>query len=118
MKTRTWILLFATLLILCIGASFLLLSPGEASRAEILSDGKVVRIVELGIDQVFTVTSPDGGTNTVTVKDGRIAVTHASCPDLYCAQRGWCSGGAQIVCLPNRMVIRFLEEQEIDAMVG
>lgn len=118
MKTKNWIFLLTALLILCGGASLFLLAPGNASRAEILSDGQVVRVVDLHIDQEFTVTSPDGGTNTVTVKDGRIAVTQASCPDHYCAQRGWCSGGAQIVCLPNRMVIRFLDEQEVDGMVG
>jgi hypothetical protein len=32
--------------------------------------------------------------------------------------RGFCSGGTQIVCLPNRLVIEFLAEQEIDGIVG
>ena len=118
MKTKYWIAIIAVILVVCCAASIPLLLPGEAARAEILSNGEVVRVVDLSIDQEFTVTSPDGGTNTVTVKDGCIAVTHASCPDQYCALRGWCSGGAQIVCLPNRLVIRFLGEQEIDSMVG
>ena len=118
MKTRTWILLLAVLLAVCLGASFFLLSPGEASDlAQITSQGKVVRTVDLRIDQEFTITTEDGS-NTVTVKDGKIAVTAATCPDHYCMERGFCNSGAQIVCLPNRLVISFLGSQESDAVVG
>lgn len=119
MKTKTWILIFAALLLVCIALSFLVLRPGEvAEYAEISSQGKVLKTVALAIDQQFTVTTADGGSNTVTVKDGKIAVTEATCPDHYCMQRGFCSSGTQIVCLPNRLVIRFLGKQSIDAVVG
>jgi len=118
MKTRTWILIFTLILAGCIGASFYFLSPGEASsRAEITSRGQVIRTVDLRIDQEFTV-EHDGGYNIITVKDGKIGVSEASCPDHYCMKRGYCNSGTEIVCLPNRMTIRFLGEQEIDAIVG
>ena len=58
------------------------------------------------------------GTNIVTVRDGAVAVTSADCPDHYCMQRGFCSGGTEIVCLPNRLVLRFVGQQEIDGIVG
>ena len=119
MKTKFWAAILAAVLLLCAGASVLLLSPGgEASAARILSGGKLVRTVDLGVDQEFTVTTEDGGYNIITVRDGKIAVTEASCPDHYCEDRGFCSGGAQIVCLPNRLVIEFTEEQEIDGVIG
>ena len=119
MKTKTWIILLAVVLIACLGLSLFLLMPGEAAvYAEIISQGQVIKTVDLRIDQEFTVTTPDGGTNTVTVRDGYIAVTAASCPDHYCMDRGYCNSGTQIVCLPNRLVIRFLGEQTIDAVVG
>lgn len=119
MKTRHWAALLALILVGCAASAFLLLAPGEdAARAEIISHGEVVRIVELRIDQEFTVESPDGGYNTITVSGGKIAVTEASCPDHYCALRGFCSGGADIVCLPNSLVIRFLGEQEVDVALG
>ena len=54
----------------------------------------------------------------LAVKDGKIAVTQASCPDHHCMARGFCNSGAQIVCLPNRLVIEFLGDQEIDAAIG
>ncbi len=119
MKTRTWILLLAAMLAVCLGLSaFLFLPRTDARYAQITSQGEVVRTVDLRIDQQFTITTPQGGSNVITVRDGRIAVTEANCPDHYCVNRGFCSGGTQIVCLPNRLVIRFLGEQEVDAVVG
>ena len=119
MKTRTWIIVFALILLVCLGASFCFLTHGEAStQAEITSHGQVVKTVDLRIDQDFTVDSENGGYNIITVKDGKIAVTQASCPDHYCMKRGFCNSGTEIVCLPNRMTIRFLGVQEIDAVIG
>ena len=119
MKTKYWILLIAALLIACLGLSIPLLMPGEeATHANIISDGITVRTVDLRMDQVFTVTAPGGGSNTITVQDGKIGVTEASCPDHYCMHRGMCSSGAQIVCLPNKLIIQFVQPQEIDIVVG
>ena len=119
MKTKTWILLIAAAAAVCLFLSCFLLIPGDAAAyAEISSGGAVVKTVDLRVNQQFTVTTDSGGSNTVTVRDGRIAVTEADCPDHYCMERGFCSGGTPIVCLPNRMVIRFVGEQSIDAVVG
>ena len=119
MKTKTWIFLFILLLLIFGGLSIPLLIPGEtASHAEIISDGQIMHTVDLHIDRTITITTQNGGQNVVTVKDGKIAVTEATCPDHYCMQRGYCNSGTQIVCLPNRLVIRFLGEQTIDAVVG
>ena len=118
MKTKTWIVLLAAVLIVCVGLSLWLLLPGQkASRAEVWLDGELYKTVDLSTDQTFTVSS-DHGTNTVTVEAGKIAVTAADCPDHHCMQRGFCDSGAQIVCLPNRLVIKFVGEQEVDGVVG
>ncbi len=114
MKTKYWILIFAAVAVLCLVLSLPLLNPEEAAFARITSHGELVKTVDLSIDQEFTV----DGKNTVTVKDGAIAVTWADCPDQYCARRGFCTGGSDIVCLPNRLVIEFLGEQTVDAAVG
>ena len=119
MKTKTWILLLCLLLIACAFLSLFLLRPGESANfAEVVSDGNVVKTVDLRMDQSFTVDAPNGGSNTVTVRDGRIAVTAADCPDHYCMERGFCSSGTPIVCLPNRLVIQFQGEQSVDAAAG
>ena len=119
MKTKYWIILFSALLLVCAGLSISMLLPGEAAtHAEIISDGKLLETLDLRIDREFQVSVGGNGYNRMTVKDGRIAVTEASCPDHYCMHRGYCNSGTDIVCLPNRLVIRFVGEQTIDAVVG
>ena len=119
MKTKNWVLIFALLLAVCLGAGFYFLMPGEVSTfAEITSRGQVVKTVDLRIDQTFTIPNGNGGYNSILVENGKIGVTEASCPDHYCMKRGFCNSGTEIVCLPNRMTIRFLGSQEIDAIIG
>ena len=118
MKTKTWILILAALLLVSIGMSVWILLPGQAAdRIEIWSEGVLKYTLSLYEDQTLTVTTATG-TNTVTIKDGAVAVTEASCPDHYCMQRGFCQSGTDIVCLPNRLVIRFLGKQKIDGVSG
>ncbi len=118
MKSKYWALILGAVLAVSVVLSVVLLMPREdAARAEIWSDGVLVETVELSVDRVLTVEGKNG-TNVVTVSGGRIAVTEADCPDHHCVARGYCSGGAQIVCLPNRLVIKFLGKQALDGVVG
>ena len=118
MKSKVWVLILAAVLAFSVALSVALLMPREdATRAEIWSDGVLVETVDLSVDRVLTVEGKNG-TNVVTISDGKIAVTDADCPDHYCMARGYCSGGAQIVCLPNRLVIKFLGKQALDGVVG
>ena len=118
MKSKYWIIILTALLLVSGLACIPLLTGGTAHRARITSDGEHITTVNLAIDQQFTVESSGGGHNTITVRNGAIAVTDADCPDHYCMDRGFCTGGTQIVCLPNRLVIAFLGEQEIDGVAG
>ena len=118
MKSKYWIALICVVLVLAAVASIPLFRASAPShQAQIFSNGELNRTVILAIDQEFTVPCP-GGYNTVTVKNGKIAVTEASCPDQYCVQRMFCDGGTPIVCLPNKLVIEFLGDQEIDGKIG
>ena len=119
MKTKYWILILVLMLISSAVLGFFLMNANQnAAFAQIISDGETVKTVSLHMEQEFTVTAPNGGMNVITVKDGKIAVTDATCPDHYCMHRGFCNGGSQIVCLPNRLVIAFVAEQEIDGVIG
>ena len=117
MKTRTWILILAAVLVACVALSIFALWPREADCAQIYSDGKLLYTLDLRVDRTVTVENGKG-INIITVQGGKIAVTDANCPDGYCMGRGFCNGGTQIVCLPNRLEIRFMGQQEIDGAVG
>ncbi len=111
MKTKYWVIGFVLLAIVCLVAMLPLIDPKPASSAEIYIDGTLYKTVSLSEDQEFSVE----GHNTITVRDGAIAVTDADCPDKYCIKRGFRSGGADIVCLPNRVVIHFVADPAADS---
>ena len=118
MKTKIWIVLIAVILVLCGGLSAYFLLGGEAaSSARVLSGGELVCVLDLGNDTGFKV-EHDGGVNEITVRDGKVAVTAADCPDHYCMDMGFRNGGAPIVCLPNGLVIEFQTDSGVDGAVG
>ncbi len=118
MKTKFWVFLLVGILAVCLGLSVLLLMPAEpAAFVQVYADGKLQQTLDLRKDAVVTVQTLYG-INVVTVKNGMVAVTEASCPDKHCMNRGFCNSGAQIVCLPNRVVLRFTNTGGIDGVVG
>lgn len=118
MKTKYWVMLFAAVLAVCLALSVFLFLPAEpAAYVQVYSDGKLLYTLDLDKDTQFTVESANGS-NVITVSGGKVAVTQASCPDGHCVARGWCDSGAQIVCLPNRLVLRFKYDGGIDAVAG
>ena len=87
--------------------------------ARVYQEGKLVG--ELPLDREASLTLTGAYTNTITVRDGRVAVTYADCPGTDCVHSGWVSAaGRAVVCLPNRLVIS-LEggaTGDIDAVTG
>ena len=118
MKTKIWIVILAVILIASLGASLWVLLPKEqATAVKVVSEGKVLYTLPLSENTRLEIVSSQG-INVVTVENGKVAVTEADCPDHYCMKRGWCSGGTQIVCLPNRLVLEFVGETGVDGVAG
>ncbi len=119
MKYKVLVLICVLLALLgAVGSALALLSP-SGRRVNIISDGKLVRQIDLSSrENTSFKVSFKGRTNTVEVKDGKIRVSDADCPDKTCVKSGWLSSSAMpIVCLPNRLVIEFSdEESEVDAL--
>lgn len=110
--------MISVLLLVCLALSlWLFLDNRQASHIKIWSEGKLVQTLPLAVDTELTVET-DSGRNLIAIKGGAVAVTQADCPDHYCMDRGFCTGGAQIVCLPNRLVIEFVGETAVDGVVG
>ena len=116
MKNRYWILIFGAIFTLCLALVFFPKNVAPAQTAQVVSEGKTIRILDLSTPQEFTVTV-DGGSNTITVRDGKIAVTHSDCPNHDCVRMGWLQDGGAIVCLPNRMEIRLTGSTDVDVVI-
>ena len=118
MRTKCWIIILSAVFLLCLGLSIWLMVPAGAARAvEVRSHGKLLYTLPLNVDTQVTVDT-GSGSNVITVKDGKVAVTQADCPDGYCMDRGYCDSGVSIVCLPNSLVLTFTDGGELDAVAG
>ena len=85
--------------------------------ARVYQEGKLVG--ELPLDREASLTLTGAYTNTITVRDGRVAVTYADCPGTDCVHSGWVSAaGRAVVCLPTRVEIRLTGAPGVDAVVG
>ena len=117
-KTKTWIAVFAGLLVICLGLSlWIFLKPTGKTIANVYMDGECIRSVDLSAvtePYTFTVTS-HRGTNVVKVEKGRIRVIEADCPDKVCVRSGWISdSAAPVCCLPHKLVIRIEKNAMIE----
>ena len=117
-SNRFWILLLCLTVAVCLGCVFLIpLFSSPGSVAEIYWNGKLLHTFPLDKPIEYTLSSPNGGSNTIVVQDGRVCVSHATCPDQVCVNQGWVNTDATpIVCLPNQLVIQIKGgEQDLDA---
>lgn len=80
----------------------------------IYSEGKLIKTIKLSPedDYSFEIKNSDGKTNTIIVKEGKIGVLSADCPDKICVNTPHISDGLQpIVCVPNHLVIQLEAER-------
>lgn len=120
-KTKTWIVIFSVLLLVCILATlFLYTRQPDEMIVQVLQDGVCIRQIDLSKVKTaysFVVEDVQGGSNTICVEPGRICITDADCPDQICVRRGWLSGSAEpIVCLPHKLVIQLAGSAELDSV--
>lgn len=110
MKYKILITILAVIFAAGVVGSVMVLIAPKNNSVNIISDGKVVRTVDLTTAQNETFSVEYGGsTNTVEIKDGKIRVQSAECPDKTCVHMGWLKSSAMpIVCLPNHLVIEFV----------
>ena len=110
-KYRIDIIVIASLLVLAIGVLLVInLTKTEGSYAEVTVDGNVVGKYPLDVDGVYSL---NGGTNTLTVRDGVAYMSYSDCPDHTCEIAGKVKHvGQTIVCLPNHLTITIIGESD------
>ena len=102
-----------------IAGSIVVLNAPKKNTVIIKSDGKILYTLDLSSepDRTFEIKT-DRGENTVEIKDGKIRVISADCPDKTCVRMGRLESSAMpIVCLPHKLVIEFAENDDcVDAI--
>lgn len=121
MKRKKWpLILFFIILAAGLAGSFLALRPSHSREVEILRDGEVLYRLDLSKEKDRTIQIEyEGRTNTVEIRDHRIRMAEAKCPDHTCVEMGWLNSETPIVCLPNHLLIRFAKHSgEVDSVAG
>lgn len=59
------------------------------------------------------------GTNIMVIKGNEVYIKEATCPDKLCMRQGRISrAGEVLVCIPNKIVIRIVDDDGLDAVTS
>lgn len=88
----------------------------EGNTVVVTVDGEIYETYSLEKNQTVTVKTKYG-TNTFTIKDGKVSMKEADCPDKTCTEH-YAVGNANesIICLPHKFVIEIQGEKEESSM--
>lgn len=113
------IVLFVVLILLGAAASVFALKGGGGDTVVVKVDGEVYGTYPLSEDREITV-ERDGHINKITIKEGTVQMSEASCKNQTCVHQGAVSkAGRTIVCLPNRVIVAIEgKEAETDVISG
>ena len=118
-KKKDWILIL--LILVVAGAAYGIHEFAGSKGADVVTvkvDGKVTGTYPLDKDQKIKI---NGGTNILTIKNGKAKMTDADCPDqLYVHQKAASKNHESIICLPNKVVVEVNgnKESEFDAVAN
>ena len=110
MKKKEAIFIASILVIAGIlGLGFRISGQCSHNTIRITVDGKEFGTYSLSKDQVIHI----GDTNVCEIKDGKVTMIEATCPDHYCMkQKAVDEHGGSIICLPNKVVIEGKDSAE------
>ena len=109
-KIKNDVILITVVLIVSLLA-FLIFNSSlkDGENAVVTVEGKIVAVLSLAQDTKKTVETKYG-INEVTVKDKKVCVSNADCPDKICEKHREISRvGETIVCLPHKLVVEISE---------
>ncbi|MDO4632797.1 MAG: NusG domain II-containing protein [Eubacteriales bacterium] len=113
-KVRTLILL-AVLLIGSAAALYLQKHTlqEDGTYAIVQVNGEVAAKMPLSKDNSMVVGDGKKDYNIVEVKDGKVRMNDADCPDKICVNTGWVSdSGSVIACLPHGVIVIVANDDE------
>lgn len=89
----------------------------EGSTAIVYYEDEAILNIDLSIDNEYVV---DGelGDVVLEVKDGKIRVKKENSPKNICSKEGFIDDSSRtLICLPNKIIVKIVGEDEIDGVV-
>ncbi len=122
-RRMDFILIAVVMFIALISAVIVYLTHNKGDMAVIKVDGNIVSELSLSDNTTIIIEGYQGGSNTVSIIDGKAYVSEADCPDEICVKTGGISrAGETIVCLPHRVVVEIkssngTHDEDFDSVV-
>ena len=114
MKKKDIILIAAVLAISLISLAAIKMTQKDGKEVIVTVDGKEVYKTSIKKDQIYQIPE-ENGTNVMQIKDGKVTMIEATCPDHYCMkQKAVDEHGGSIICLPNKVVIEGIKGTSSD----
>ena len=87
----------------------------HGNKVLVYVDGQLTGEYPLDTDTEVTIMGYNGGNNVMSISNGRVRMSEASCTDRLCIHQGSISrAGQSIVCLPNRVILRIDGKETLD----
>lgn len=106
MKKNDFIVIFCILVVALVCMFVMYTNKDSKNCVKIYVDNELVATLPLNEDCEFDIDGINGSHNLLVVKNGKVYMKEADCPDKICIQTGIVTELTQtIVCLPNRVVV-------------
>lgn len=96
-------------------------SKEEGGYVALIQNGTEIQSFSLNEEQEYRIELEDGRYNLLQIQGGKVYMKEASCPDQICVNHRPASNvGETIVCLPNEIVLKVVEQStktEIDMVI-
>lgn len=100
------------LAVLAVGATILLVTHNDREQGAyvvvMVQNKEIARysMTNNGVYDIYDIYDNNGNTNKIEIRDGRVRMLEASCPNHLCIRQGWIRfEGQSIVCLPNKVTV-------------
>ena len=103
------IILVISLVILTLVTSIFIYKKQTSNKiyVEVSINGEITN--KYSVDENIEIMLKTG--NVLVIKDGNVCISNADCPDDLCVKQGTISkANESIICLPNKLVVRIVED--------
>lgn len=116
MNKRDIMLISVVLIIAIIFIFIKKISFKESNYAYVYYENKEILEIDLNINDTYIVNGYNGDV-VIEVLNKKIRVKEENSPLHICSKQGFVSDSTPIICLPNKIVIKIEEKEELDTRI-
>ena len=113
------IILLVVIIIVLLPIAIILLNLGKGGYAVVKINGRVMKTINLNKDGLYAYVT-DYGYNKIEIRDGKVRVFEADCPNQDCVNKGYIDrNGESIICLPHKFEVTIKsKDDDYDVIVN